>query len=46
MPRKRLPAGKMKGKQRGRAVHVKGYKAKGKKRVAGYRRGKPGGKRG
>ena len=41
-----LPRGKMKGKQRGSAVRVKGYKAKGKKRVTGYLRGKPGGKKG
>jgi len=44
-----LPRGKMKGRQRGSAVSVKGftYKRKGKTiRVKGYRRGRPGGKRG
>ena len=44
-----LRKGKMKGKQRGSAVGVKGYSyRKGSKtvRVKGYRRGKPGGKRG
>lgn len=46
---KKLPKGKMKGKQRGSAVGVKGYSytRKGKRiTVKGYRRGKPGGKRG
>lgn len=49
MPRKRLPKGKMGGKQRGSAVSVKGYSymRKGKRvTVKGYRRGKAGGKRG
>lgn len=44
-----LPRGKMKGKQRGSAVRVKGfsYKRKGKTiEVRGYKRGKPGGKLG
>jgi len=44
-----LRRGKMKGKQRGSAVSVKGfsYMRKGKRvTVRGYRRGKPGGKRG
>lgn len=45
MAKRKLPRGKMKGKQRGSAVRVKGYMRKGK-RVKGYRRGKPGGKRG
>ena len=47
--RKKVTRGKMKGKQRGHAVKVKGFTrtVKGKKvRVKGYRRGKPGGKRG
>ena len=47
---KRLPKGKMKGKQRGSAVRIKGYSYRTKKgkrvTVKGYRRGKPGGKRG
>lgn len=45
----KLPKGKRKGKQRGSAVKVKGYSytRKGKRiTVEGYRRGKPGGKRG
>ena len=45
----KLPEGKMKGKQKGSAVKVKGYSYKrGGKRVTvkGYSRGKPGGKRG
>jgi len=45
----RLPKGKMKGKQRGSAVKVKGYSyvRNGKRiTVKGYRKGKPGGKRG
>ncbi len=51
MPKKKLPKGKMKGKQRGSAVSVKGYdrKVKGQRakiRVKAYKRGKPGGKRG
>jgi len=49
MARRRLPKGKMKGKQRGSAVRVKGfsYMRKGKRvTVKGYRRGKAGGKRG
>lgn len=41
----KLKKGKMKGKQRGSAVKVKSYIRNGK-RVKGYRRGKPGGKRG
>ena len=45
MAKRKLPKGKMKGKQRGRAVKVSSYTRKGK-RVKGYRRGKPGGKRG
>ena len=47
--KKKLPKGKTKRKQRGSAVSVRGYsyKRKGKTvRVKGYRRGKPGGKRG
>jgi len=46
---KKLPKGKRKGKQRGSAVSVTGYsyKRKGKTiKVKGYKRGKPGGKRG
>ena len=47
---KKLPKGKMKGKQRGSAVKVKGYdyrtKAGKKVHVKGYSRGKPGGKKG
>ena len=49
MAKKKLPRGKMKGKQRGSAVRVKGYSytRKGKKiTVKGYRRGKAGGKKG
>lgn len=51
MAKKKLPRGKMKGKQRGSAVRVKAYfrKVKGRKtrvKVKAYRRGKPGGKRG
>lgn len=49
MPKKRLPKGKRKGKQKGSAVRVKGYSymRKGKRvTVKGYRRGKAGGKRG
>ncbi len=49
MARKKLPKGKMKGKQKGSAVKVKGfsYKRKGKTiKVPGYSRGKAGGKRG
>ena len=45
----RLPRGKMKGKQRGSAVSVKGYSySRNGKRVTvkGYRRGKAGGKKG
>lgn len=44
-----LKKGKMKGKQRGHAVAVKGYSYKrGKKNVnvRSYTRGKPGGKKG
>jgi len=46
-----LPRGKMGGKQKGSAVKVEGSlrKVKGRKtkvRVKGYRRGKPGGKKG
>jgi len=46
-----LKKGKMKGKQKGRAVKVKAFyrKVRGRKtkvKVEGYRRGKPGGKRG
>jgi len=44
-----LPRGKMKGKQKGSAVKVKGYSyRKGGKtiKVKGYRRGRAGGKRG
>jgi len=44
-----LPKGKMKGKQRGSAVKVKGYtytKNGHRVTVKGYKRGKPGGKRG
>ena len=44
-----LPKGKMKGKQKGSAVSVKGYSymRKGKRiTVKGYRKGKPGGKAG
>ena len=44
-----LPKGKMKGKQKGSAVRVKGYSyiRKGKRvAVKGYRKGKPGGKEG
>lgn len=48
--KKRLPKGKMKGKQRGSAVRIKGYSYKSKKgkriTVKGYRRGRPGGKKG
>jgi len=46
---KKLPRGKMKGKQRGSAVKVKGfsYMRKGKRvKVKAYKRGRPGGKRG
>jgi len=43
---KKLPKGKMKGKQRGSAVKVAGYKKSNGTRVKGYKRGKPGGKRG
>lgn len=49
MAKKRLPKGKMKGKQKGSAVKVKGYSytRKGKRiTVKGYRRGRAGGKRG
>ena len=50
MAKKRLPKGKMEGKQRGSAIKVKGfsYKTKSGKRVTvkAYRRGKAGGKRG
>jgi len=45
----KLKKGKMKGKQKGSAVGVKGfsYMRKGKRvTVKGYRRGKPGGKKG
>ena len=44
-----LKKGKMKGKQKGSAVSVKGYSyiRKGKRvTVKGYRKGKPGGKKG
>lgn len=44
-----LKKGKMKGKQRGSAVKVKGFSYKrGNKtiKVKGYKRGKPGGKKG
>jgi len=41
----KLPKGKMKGKQKGSAVKVKSF-MRGGKRVKGYSRGKPGGKRG
>jgi len=49
--KRKLPRGKMKGKQRGSAVKVKSYyrKVKGRKtriKVKAYRRGRPGGKRG
>jgi len=43
---KKLPKGKMKGKQRGSAVKVKGFTRRDGTRVKGYSRGKPGGKRG
>ena len=42
----KLKKGKMKGKQRGSAVSVKGFTRKDGTRVKGYKRGKPGGKRG
>ena len=42
---KKLKKGKMKGKQRGSAVKVKSYMRKGK-RIKGYSRGKPSGKKG
>jgi len=45
MAKRKLPRGKMKGAQRGSAVKVKGYSRNGK-RVQGYKRGKPGGKKG
>lgn len=45
MAKRKLPKGKMKGKQRGSAVSVKAYIRKGK-RIKAYKRGKPGGKRG
>ena len=44
-----LPRGKLKSKQKGSAVRVKGYSymRKGKRvTVGGYRKGKPGGKLG
>lgn len=47
--KKRTTRGKAKGKQRGHAVKIKGfsYKKKGKTiHVKGYKRGKPGGKKG
>ncbi len=47
---KKLPKGKMKGKQRGSAVLVKAHmtttRAGKRVRVKAYRRGKPGGKKG
>ncbi len=50
MPKKKLPKGKMKGKQRGSAVTVKSHmtttRAGKRIRIAAYKRGKPGGKRG
>jgi len=49
LAKRRLPKGKMKGKQRGRAVRVAGYSyiRKGKRiNVGGYRRGRAGGKLG
>ncbi len=49
MARKKVTRGKMKGKQRGSAVRVKGfsYMKKGKRiTVKGYRRGRAGGKKG
>lgn len=55
MAKRKLPKGPMKGRQRGSAVSVKGFtyfrKVKGqtarkKVTVKGYKRGKPGGKRG
>ena len=46
MAKRKLPKGKMKGKQRGSAVRVEGYRRKDGTKVAGYKRGKPGGKRG
>ena len=46
MARKKVPGGKAKGKQKGRAVRVKGYTRKDGTRVKGYRRGKAGGKEG
>lgn len=49
MAKRKLPKGKMKGKQKGSAVKVKGFSYKrGKKtiKVKGYSRGRAGGKRG
>lgn len=49
MAKTRLPKGKLKGKQRGSAVSVKGYTyTKNGKRITvkGYRKGRPGGKEG
>lgn len=46
MPKKKLPKGKMKGKQRGSAVKVKAFKRRDGTKVKAYKRGKPGGKRG
>ena len=44
--RKKLPVGKAKGKQKGRAVRVRGYTRKDGTQVRGYRRGKAGRKGG
>ena len=44
MARKKLPARKAKGKQKGQ--RVKGYTRRDGPRVKGYRRGKAGGKEG